>query len=265
MIKEFFESVRTFCTDQSAVVPKLLADFRSDHRTLWYWNPQDKTVNSLEVSPPDKRHKLLTTMDVVAYVNRLIVTADVTHVSPVIWVGNGKITIETTEGEHRDLLSMEFKKSPLFTLLERLHAKPSVSQQDAIRLLRQQFAAFDSGAKALTAARSLRITKLDAIESDQSHLANRIGKSIQQDAAGAGELPEYLDVSVAVFLGSNTPKATIRVWLSIDFSNPGCLRFEPDETALEAAILDERAAIAEELQSGIDNALVAIYEGEYCV
>lgn len=259
MLKDFFESVKQFCTDQSRVVPQLLG-FKGDHRKLLYWNPALKEVEEIDVSPPDNKHKLHTVANVVQYIKHVAGT----H-KPIVWVGNEAVTIEVDESVHRNVLTMPLVKTPRFALLEKLNGTPSVPQDVAIRLLRQDFAGFDIGSKALTGARNMRTQKVEDMHSEQSHVASRVGKSIQQDAVGGQLLPEYLEITTSVYVGNSADDKIIQLWLSYDHNKPGNLRFEPDATAMMEAVEWERSEIAAELRRDLDGTDVKVFEGEYFV
>lgn len=259
MLKEFFESVKGFCTDQARVHPSQLPFSRSK-RVKTYWDPSKETVEEITLEREDTRHRLLSIDSIVDFVKAHEVDT-VTN----IWIGANLITIEVEENDSTDNVSMTLQYSPLFGKLLDLSKKSSIPQSDAIRLLRQQFSMFDVGAKALTAVRALKLSQTNSVESEESHISSRLGKSIMQNAAGAGELPEYIDVISQVYLRGGKVGYPVRVWLSIDFRQVGNILFEPDATQLEEAMIAERLEILAHLNESLEVQEVKIYEGEYCV
>jgi hypothetical protein len=258
MLKEFFQVLSEHFTKREMVAPTKL-DFRTHPREILFWDPEKKSVVPLTVAPPDNRHTLFSLDDIVAYVQHLSDTGKV------IWVSDEKISIECEESFHRDILSMDLIPAPLFHKVKKLASSPSMLQEDAIRFVRQDLQGFPGGTKVLTAVRSLRMTKVDDMESSQSHVSNRLSKSIQQDAAGAGDLPEYLDITIPVYTGITKRTYPIRIWISIDFKKPGCILFEPDTTAIEEAIIAERAGIAAQLREALTETNCFVFEGSYRV
>jgi hypothetical protein len=264
MLKELFESVKTFCTDQAKVSPVIMEGLSPSKRKKLVWNPESRTIDEIERDRPDNAHKLLSLDSVIDYVKTACLRADC-ETRTNIWIGPQRITVECTENEPGDIVSMDLTYSPLFRLLTTLRASPSKPQAEAVKLLRQQLSPFDGGAKALTAARNLKISTGTDYESEQSHVAGRIGKSVMQSAAGAAELPEYIDVKTPVYLKTGASSRLVRLWLAIDFAKQGHIMLEPDDAQMEEAMLLERAEILGYLSAALSDVAVAIYEGEYCV
>lgn len=262
MLKEFFDRVVELCTDQAQVTatPVSLGVLK---RSKTYWDPSKKVLIETALERPDNRHTLLNVASVIQYVRNLI-DHSTGHAN--IWVGPESVTIECNENDPKDIVRMHLKLTPLMQLLERLKGKPSVQQTEAIRLLRQQFATVDVNKQALTAARSLKLSSSTDAETEQTHISDRIGKSIRKEASGAGQLPEYLDVPVTAYLSSLLKDMhTVRVWLSIDFKNEGNILFEPDATQMDDAMVAERVATCEQLNAELPAGDVSVYEGEYFV
>jgi hypothetical protein len=259
MLKEFFDRLVQFATDQAKVVPSQLG-WAPDSRTVLYWDPQQKKVVTMAQQPPWDRHKLLCVSDVTEYIKALPASN-----MPVLWIGERVITVEPNESDHTDLVTMPMRYSPLWKLLIELLEMKSVPQERAIRIIRQDFAPWDLGSAALTAVRNLKIARSGEDVSEQSHVAHRLSKSVMQDAAGASQLPEYLDIEANVWSGIGGMQSTIRVWLSIDFAKPGNIRFEPDATAMEAAVLSQRDGLATYFADSLYATKAKIYQGEYVV
>ena len=154
--------------------------------------------------------------------------------------------------------------SPLFALLQKLAKSPRVPQVEAIKLLRQQLAEFDPTQAALAAARSLKLTTGEDFDSEKSHVADRLGKSIMKRASGAAELPEFIDVRTPVYLKGGQFGYPVRVWLSVDFDAPGHFKFEPDASHLENAIIAERLELVQLFKANLKEK-TNVYEGKYSV
>lgn len=257
MLKEIFDTVKQFFDAHREETPTRL-EFLDQKRVRCFWNPETRKVESVDCLRPDAKHKLLTIASLIDYVEGR-------NHSTNVWVGRKVITVELIENEPGDILTLDLSTTSLFQKLEALVTRPSITQGDAIRLLRQQFSESDPGARALTAARSMKLSRSTETESEQTHVTDRIGKSIRQVASGAGELPEYLDVPVTVYEASQTDtRSFVRVWLSVDFKNEGCFLFEPDADQMELAIKTEREAMIAQLRT-LPAEYVSIYEGVYYV
>ena len=263
MLKELFESLKSFATDQAKVIPVVLDGVSPSKRSKLVWNPAQQDIERIDRDRPDNQHVFGGVDSLVDYINN---QQDKSHRTNV-WVGENRITVEVVENGPGDILTMPLKFHPLFAKLKSWGKKASIPQAEAVKLLRQHLAPFDPNSAALTACRNLKIATTDNFESEQSHAAARMGKSVMQAAAGAGELPEYLDVRTTVYLkaGSVTVR-TIRVWLSIDFATRGNILFEPDEAQMDEACLLERLEIIGAIQAELDKERdVCVYDGEYSV
>lgn len=261
MLKDLFVSLKEHLTDQAKVLPVPIEGLSPSKRKKLVWNPESKKLETIERDRPDNKHVFGGVDSVVGYINN----QKEKHRTNV-WVGAESVTIEVKENDPKDILKMPLKYHPFFAKLKSFGTKASIPQAEAIKLLRQQFSSFDPKSAALTAVRNLKISTNDNFESDQSHVAARLGKSVVQAAAGAGDLPEFLDIKTLVYLkGGSVATKLIRVWLSIDFSNRGHIVFEPDQAQMEEAALVERLEIMAAIEEGIKDREVAIYDGEYSV
>jgi hypothetical protein len=214
---------------------------------------------------PDNAHEFLSLDSLANYLIGIAEDGSRTNHPVNVWVGDNEVTVECLENDPKDIVRLRFEHTPLFNLLRDLVKKPSLSQQQSIKLLRQQFAPFDVGQRAITTARSLKIHTTDDDERDQSALAARVGKSVLQQAVGAENMPDRLEVKAPVFTTSAS-ECTVHVFLSVDFVNRGCILFEPNEQQLHDAIAAERLLTFNKLSNlceDVEN--VHIYEGKYHV
>lgn len=257
-MKEVFEWIKNRFTDEARVVPCVIEGISPSKRKKLVWHPQKKDLIELERERPDNNHKLLSIEAVIQYVQKHPAKTNV-------WVGPDKITVECVENDPKDFAFHPFVFSPLFKVLQELLNRPSVSQAEGIKLLRQQFSPFDPGAKALNVARNLKIATVEDYESEQSNITARLGKSVMASASGATELPEYLNVKTQVYLKGGATGYAVRVWMSVDLLKRGNLIFEPDKAQMEEAMLLERTEIVGILTDALKGTDVSIYEGEYCV
>lgn len=264
MLDKLFQELVQHFTKQENVGPTRLP-WTTDSKTVLFWDPNQKDVRQTSLTPPDTRHKLLTVNDVIALAMQL---DKKTEEFQVIWVSDDKIVLEYSTGSDGNLAVMDLKKTPFYEKLEELEEDPSLSQFDAIRFVRQFLHDFAGGDVALNQIRNLRITKKEEFESKQAPTTNRLSKSVQQDAAGAGELPEYIDAEVLVFEGTDPVSIdlyeipVIRLWLSIDFET-GNILFEPDVFSLRHAINAERTRIKTRIATALKETETLVYEGEY--
>lgn len=259
MIKEALAWLKEHLTDQAKVLPKRLDDVFVSSRSTYVWDPAAQKMELIERAPPELRHVLHSVHSLIAWINNQSHT-ERTHV----WVGEASITVECMEGRVEGILTLPMKHNPLYALLKRMGESCSYPQHEAVKLLRQQFSPFDTAGKTLTAIRNLKIATTDSYEAETSNVTAKLGRSVVQQAAGAGDLPEYIDVKTTVYHASQAEVQTIRVWTSLDFVKRGNIIFEPDTAKMEEAALNERLAIIEQIIEGVDTERdCKVYEGEY--
>lgn len=259
MLKDLYESMQKFFTDQAKVKAELLP-FTNDKRVKYYWDPDTRTVHEMREVRPDNRHRLLSVSSVIAYVNNLEA-----EIGTNVWVSRDSIKIECVENDPKDIVSLTLEFDPMFKLLQKLQSRPSIAQSEAIKLLRQRFQEFDPAGRALTAARAFKVNRSDDTSHEQTQSLARAGKLVTQTASGAGDLPEFIDVVSPVFQNFAGVGRAIRVWTSIDLNTPGHMIFEPDEKQMEQAIRQEREEIIGVLRDEFKGLQVSVYEGEYLV
>jgi hypothetical protein len=252
MIKDGLEWLKEFFTNQAVVKPVKL-DFPKTKRKTFYWDPQLKSVDELDDSPPDLRHTITTVESLVDWVKDCDIECS-------IFVGENKITVD--QGIDR-IITMPFRKTPLWELLEKLVDEPSLKQAEAIKLVRQEFGPFDVGQTTLAACRSLKISS--DTESIQESQAARFGKSIVAATVGGDAMPDKLIIEAKPYQHSELTR-TVEVFLSVDFNKAGCIRFEPNEAEMMEAIEDEVDAVYQSLSAKFANSeTVFVYQGEYRV
>jgi hypothetical protein len=260
MIKEALGWMREHFTDQARVVPTVIEGLSPSKRKKYLWHPAKEDLILMEKERPDNNHVFHSVSSLIKWINS---QSEIHRTN--VWVGENSITVECVEDDPKDILSLPLKHHPLYALLKRMGESWSSPQHEAIKLLRQQFAQFDAG-KTLNAIRNLKISTTDNYEAEASNVTAKLGRSVVQQAAGAGELPEYLDIKTPVYYVGDCDPQPIRVWTSIDFVKRGNIVFEPDTAAMEEACLRERIAIVAQITEGTESDREChVYEGEYKV
>jgi hypothetical protein len=256
MLMDFFKTFVAHCTDQSKVVPSRLP-FSGSEREILYWNPDAKEVCAIAVERKDKAHRFLSLESLILFIN----TTEHEN-RAIIWVGDDAITLELNEHSEADLLTYGLRFTELFRQIKALVDNPRRAQAEAVKLFRQWFAEFDPGAQALTAVRSLKLSRSSESESTIAHDMSRIGKSLIQSAAGGEALPEFIEIQTPVFDHDDADPESIKLWISIDFER-NALLIEPDAQQYAAALIQARRALVEHLTSVVDADTVLVVEGNY--
>jgi hypothetical protein len=247
-------------TAQAAKTPKLV-DVPGDGRTAYVWDGAE--LREIAVKPPLRRHQVETLDDLVALAKAWAGDADCPPIgSPVAWHNRNRVTVVRDDAERREFATMELRFSKTLLRLADLEQDPRpMDQRQFVRLLR-----IELGLDTLLVA---KFRKLDwqsgaATKGEVAHGRDRMGREIQAEVQGVEELPEEIDVRLAVYANPGERDESIflvRCAVEIDAANQ---RFTltplPDE--IERVIDMAQASIRNRLEEGLAEPEIAVYAGE---
>lgn len=248
MLAELFNTLKTFVVDHSTQTPKRLADLETHKRERLFWDPKSQTVEVIEAPPPSRMQAvrdLPSLIGLVAYAHaNKQAFGDSTAA---VWIGLDAIKIVFDDlGKREHFAKLPYVRTPIWEVIEALRKCSLVQQKDAIRLLRTTFQEFDANSNALTACKNLSLQTGTNTESEINNTNRRMSRTVLQEAAGGGNLPETLNVLAVPFMGLVWPDAEpfagyhVEIFLEIDFDNEA-FNFEPNEQHVHDAL--EREAL----------------------
>lgn len=211
---------------------------------------QGGKLTPIEVTPPLRNHN-------VSSVDDLIEAAKLWKNSPVVWISGDAVVLLPDDSDRRDRVTMKLVKSAAFSKLCMLAKAPQISQADLVRMIRVDLQGTVNRAALLTAIRQIKFRQSTTGQASIQHGNESMGKTIEAEVTGAGDLPETVVVSCAVFSnpGEREKTSTVGCDLEIVVSDASFLfRPIPDEIerVTDAALED----IRERIESGLDGASV---------
>lgn len=219
MIMEALKFLFDQANDKAAVVnkqqtPKQVAFYPTDGRSLAY--EQNGEIKFFAVPAPLRDHNVASVADLIEAAKRW-------DTDPVVWIGDGKITLVIDDKDRRELVSLSLYMTGLFDLLSN-YSSPSmgrVSQQQLVGLLRRELRDAAGAAEMLAAVKSIKFRTQEQGDSTINHGNESMGLSIEREVTGAAEIPDTLVVRTPVH---NNPG-------ELEFSYPIAIDVEIDVQA----------------------------------
>lgn len=241
MIKEALDFLSTMFTKASSA-KKL--DVPGDGRKVFF--DQNGTVAAFDVTPGLRKHTVNSVVDLIEAAKRW-------NDAPVIWLAADKVVLVTDDGDRRDSVTLPLVKSAAFETLLKLADKPVVDQQQLIRILRIDLQGTINRANLLTAIRSIKFKTTDSGHANVQQGNESMGRLIEAEVTGAGDLPETVAVSCAIYSNHGEREKTYTVNCDLEvIASEKKFRFHPlpdeIERVTDAALTNIEAQIAEALK-----------------
>lgn len=248
MLKEALEFLgKTFDKSQAA---KLLS-VPGDGRVAYV--DQGGKLSEIAVAPPVRRHN-------VKSVDDLIKAAKTWNKKPVVWVSGSDVVLVPDDDDRRDMATLELVRSAAFGKLCFLAKSPDVSQADLIRTIRVDLQGTIGRADLLTAIRSIKFRQSTAGTSTVQHGNESLGRTIEAEVSGAGNIPESVIVSCAVFSNPGEREKTFTVGCDLEIvPQHSAFRFRPIPDELERVTDAAIAGIRQRIEDELDG--VAVFFG----
>lgn len=206
---------------------------------------QGGKLTPMDVAPAVRSHK-------VNSVDDLTNAAHKWNTAPVVWIGSDAIVLIPDDGDRRDRVTLNLCKSAAFQRLICLDKQPLLDQQSLIRTLRIDLQGTVSRNELLTAIRSIKFRTTEGGASTIQQGNESLGHTIEAEVTGAGDIPESVIVSCAVFCNPGEREKKFQVGCDLEIV-PAEKKFRfrpiPDEIerVTDAALEDIRQRIEGEL------------------
>jgi hypothetical protein len=196
----------------------------------------------------------------VAAVDDLIAAARRWKTKPTLWVSAAAVVLIPDDDDRRDVVTLPLVKSAAFKRLEQLQAAPELSQLELLRTLRIDFGGTVNRADLLAAVRSLKWRQSASGHSNVSQGNESLGRTIENEVTGAGEIPEAVAVGCAVYSnpGENSKVYTVACDLEVVPSEQKFL-FRPVADELANTLTLAQGDIVTQLRSALPE--VAVFFG----
>lgn len=240
MLKEALEFLSgKFSKSESA---KLLS-IPGDGRTAFI--DQGGAIHEVPVVPDLRSHT-------VKSVDDLCHAAGKWNKAPVVWISDAAIVLLPDDADRRDRVSLPLIYSAAFQRLLSLAKAPVLDQLSLIRTLRIDLQGTVGRADLLTAVRQIKFKTHESGASSITHGNESMGRTIEAEVTGAGNIPDSVLVSCAVYSnhGESEERFTVACDLEIDVKEQK-FRFRPIPDEIERvtfqALEGIRGRIAEQL------------------
>jgi hypothetical protein len=167
------------------------------------------------------------------------------------WVSNAGVKLLTNENDSRQWVLFPLTYSKPWQLLKKFAANIELLEQKV--LVRTLVLIFDADPAVVVPWRKLNFTNGSTVSRETYHDKDRLGREIQSQASGMGDLPETIALSVPIFreMGERDP-VTVVSKVEIDAA-AGRIAMVPNELQLAAAeefhLVEIKRRIAEELSN----------------
>lgn len=187
MIKEALEFLaKQVATHHAAKVLSIGGDGRK------VFIDQCGKIETLDVVPGLRSHKVTSLDDLIAAARKW-------NTAPTLWVSDGAIVLVTDDSDRRDVVTLPLHKSAGFRRLEELEKSPILDQLAMLRTLRIDLQGTANRADLITSIRTLKWKQSSSGNVDVQQGKESLGKLIENEVSGAGEIPEAVSVAVPVY------------------------------------------------------------------
>lgn len=241
MIQEALEFLRDRFSEAEAA---RLVNIPGDGRKAYV--DQAGKVTPYDVTSPLREHRVNSVAD-------LIAAAGKWNTSPVVWINGDAVVLVPDDADRRDSVTLKLSKSAAFAKLICLNQSPVLDQQALVRVLRIDLQGTINRVALLTAVRNIKFRVSDSGASSIQQGNESLGRTIEAEVTGAGDIPESVVVSCAVFANPGERELTFTVGCDLEIV-PADKKFRfrpiPDEIerVTDAALQGIRERIEGELK-----------------
>lgn len=198
-------------------------------------------VEKMTLPPERRKHTVFSLAD-------LMEAAQKWGPAGVLFHNDDSVVLVIDDSERRDFVGMTLVHSEQFKALSQLLKKPTLSQREAVRLLKYTLNDCVPEGLYRTFAK-LEFRRSNTGHADIGHGKESLGRNVEAVVQGTTEIPEQVRATIPIY---STAGATYRrdVLLSVDVDpQDETFTIAPFPDALERAVQDAQAAISADLQS----------------
>lgn len=164
----------------------------------------------------------------------------------IVWVNENAITLVLDDLDRRDTVTLPLHKSQTYESIQRLVSSPKINQADLIRLLRTTLRCVSDVAKLRLAVQSIKWKQAEEGQSVVEHGKSSLGRSVEMEVAGGGDLPEAIIAEFPPFINLfECPKINVPLDLEIGMDRTFAVR--PLVDHLSAGVRNVLSMLAERM------------------
>lgn len=248
MLKEALEFIRGQFTRAEAA---RLLSIPGDGRKAFV--DQAGTVTPYDVTPPLRTHRVDSVDDMVA-------AAKTWKAKPVLWISGEAVVLITDDGDRRDKVTLPLVKSSQFARIIALGVDPELEQAELLRTLRVDLSGAINRGDVIATVRKLKWRTGASGTSEITHGGESMGRQIEAEVTGAGDIPESLVVSCPIYRNPGERDYTFTIGMDLEIvPQDQTFRLRPMPDEIERVTEAALAGIRERLETALGD--VAIFYG----
>lgn len=214
---------------------------------------QGGTVTPYDVAPPLRAHRVDSVEDMVGAAQRW-------NGKPVLWISGESVVLVPDDNDRRDRVTLPLVKSAQFARIVALGKSPELEQPDLLRLLRIDLPGVVGRSDLIATVRKIKWRTSAGGEASIAHGNESLGRQIEAEVTGAGNIPESLLVSCNVYQNSGERDHTFTVALDLEIlPHEQKFRLKPLPDEIERVTEEALADIRERLMSGLGESVEVFY------
>jgi len=170
---------------------------------------QGGTLTKIEVPPALRTHK-------VESVDDLAAAAEKWSGDNTVWIGTDAVRLVLNDADRRDVVTLPLVKSPQFKTLEKMASQCLFDQQQLIRLLRIDLPGAERRNELLSTVRKIKFRQSTSGEDDIQHGKESLGRAIEAQVTGSGDIPETVVVAGPVYCNPGEREQSYVVGLDLE-------------------------------------------------
>lgn len=210
---------------------------------------QGGEVIEVEIPPPDRKSAVASIDDLCAAAKAYGKDGQISF-----WITTNSVVLVLDDQDRREHVTMNLRKTAAYQKVLWLAQNPALTQAELISLLRMDLRDLTGRNELLTKIRTLKFSLHTEGISDLSQGRESLGKKIENQVTGAGDLPEDLRIHTPLFdnPGERDEGFTIEMLFEVMPTETKQFRIKPVPASLEdatdAALQGMRTAIEEQLE-----------------
>lgn len=207
-------------------------------------------ITHFDVTPDVRGHTVDSVEDLIAAASRW-------NTKPVIWISGESVILIADDDDRRDRVTLPLHKSHQFATLVKLTQSPKLAQDQILRLLRIDLPGAAGAAELVAAVRKIKWRTGASGESTITHGSESLGKSIEAEVTGAGNIPDSLTATCPVYRNPGEREYTVTVLLDLEIiAHEQKFRLCPLPDELERVTEAALAGIRDRIEGELNDAAI---------
>lgn len=217
-----------------------------DGRTVLF--EHNGSLLEASVPPPLRSHEVDSVADLIAAAKRW--GSDDTGFT--IWISDGRVSLVIDDRDRREFVTLDLKETTAFQTVRKLCDTGRMDQTSLLRLLRRELRGANNVQSVITAVSKIKFSRSERGESNMNHGNESMGKSIEVEVVGAGDIARLITIPLSVYKNPGEGDFSTVIALDLEIvthEQKFLLKPMPDEVDL--ALAGAMASIHKKLLEGL--------------